>query len=211
MENLRKAYQRGALEIEDLVPDPMDMFAIWWQHTIDAALEEPNAMTLATCNKSGQPSARIVLLKGTTDEGFEFFTNYGSHKAKDLEENPKVALLFFWQELERQVRIEGYAEKVDSKRSADYFQTRPLGSQIGAWASPQSQVIDDRSVIEKNIASIQEKYKDMDPLPAPEHWGGYLVKPVLFEFWQGRDNRLHDRFRYTANGDGGWTIERLAP
>ena len=127
MENLRKAYQRGALEIEDLVPDPMDMFAIWWQHAIEAKVEEPNAMTLATCNKSGQPSARIVLLKGTTDEGFEFFTNYGSHKAKDLEENPKVALLFFWQELERQVRIEGHAEKVDPKRSAALLPVETVG------------------------------------------------------------------------------------
>ncbi len=211
MENLRKAYQRGALKADDLVSDPMDMFAIWWQHTIDAALEEPNAMTLATANNAGQPSARIVLLKGTSKDGFEFFTNFKSHKAKDLAENPKVALLFFWEKLERQVRIEGIAEKLAPERSAAYFQSRPLGSQIGAWASPQSQVITDRSVLEENIKSIQEKYAGLDPLPAPAHWGGYLVKPETIEFWQGRDDRLHDRFRYKKNERGLWVVERLAP
>ncbi len=209
--DLRKVYQHGALSKKDLMPNPMDMFAVWWQHTIDAEVDEANAMTLATCNKLGQPSARIVLLKGATPDGFEFFTNYKSQKASDLEENPKVALLFFWHQLERQVRIEGVAEKVGSQRSAAYFQSRPLGSQIGAWSSPQSQVIADRSVIENNIKAIQEKYAGMDPLPAPAHWGGYLVKPVSFEFWQGRDNRLHDRFRYEKLPGDAWSIERLAP
>jgi pyridoxamine 5'-phosphate oxidase len=211
LENLRKDYQLGELNKEHLTKNPMDMFALWWHHTIEAGLEEPNAMTLATSNQAGQPSARTVLLKGTTNEGFEFFTNYESHKAKDIEENPKVALLFFWQKLERQVRIEGYAEKVDPARSAAYFQSRPHGSQIGAWASPQSQVIANRTVIENKLKAIEEKYKGKDPLPAPPHWGGYLVKPELFEFWQGRDNRLHDRFRYVKNASSGWTIERLAP
>lgn len=211
IEDLRKSYHFGELTKEDLTSDPMEMFSIWWQHTLDAEIEEPNAMTLATCNKAGQPSARIVLLKGIIDEGFEFFTNYDSHKATDLEENPNVALLFFWQKLQRQVRIEGHAEKVDPARSETYFQSRPLGSQIGAWASPQSKVIANRAVIENNIKSIEEKYKDMNPLPVPPHWGGYLVKPVSIEFWQGRADRLHDRFRYRKNADGLWEVERLAP
>lgn len=211
LENIRRAYQRGELSEENLASDPMDMFAIWWQHTIDENVEEANAMTLATSGKDGQPSARIVLLKGTTPEGFEFFTNYESQKAVDMAENNKVALLFFWQKLERQVRIEGLVEKVSPERSAAYFQSRPVGSQIGAWSSPQSKVITDRSEIENNIKAIQEKYAGMDPLPAPKHWGGYIVKPTSYEFWQGRDDRLHDRFRYEPNAEGEWAINRLAP
>lgn len=209
--DLRKSYTSGALTEADLTPDPMDMFARWWQDCLDVEIEEPNAMTLATSNAEGQPSARTVLLKGTTPEGFEFFTNYGSRKAQDMAENPKVSLLFFWQKLERQVRIEGLVEKINPERSAAYFQSRPPGSQLGAWASPQSTVISDRSVLEEKIKSIQKEFKGQDPLPAPPHWGGYLIRPVSFEFWHGRDDRLHDRFRYRKNADGFWIVERLAP
>ncbi len=209
--DLRKSYTSGELTKADLTPDPMDMFARWWQECLDAKVEEPNAMTLATANADGQPSARTVLLKGTSPDGFEFFTNYESRKAQDMAENPKVTLLFFWQKLERQVRIEGVVEKVSSEKSAAYFQSRPLGSQIGAWASPQSKVIADRSVLEDKIISIRERFKEQDPLPAPPHWGGYLVRPVTIEFWQGRNDRLHDRFHYRKNADGFWIAERLAP
>ena len=172
------------------------MFRRWWHEAIEAEIEEANALTLATVNLHGQPSARIVLLKGLHQDGFEFFTNYESQKAKDMGVNNHVALLFFWKEMERQVRIEGLVEKVIKERSEQYFQSRPRGSQIGAWSSPQTQVIPDRSVIENNLKATEEKYAEVDPLPLPEHWGGYLVRPNQYEFWQGRPDRLHDRFRY---------------
>lgn len=211
IEDLRKAYHLGALEYEDLTLDPMDMFRRWWHEAIGAEIEEANAMTLATANAKGQPSARIVLLKGLHQEGFEFFTNYDSDKAKEMTDNPQAALLFFWKEMERQIRIEGHVEKVSKERSEQYFQSRPRGSQIGAWTSPQSQVIPDRSVLEANAKQVEEKFAGIDPLPAPAHWGGYIVRPQLIEFWQGRANRLHDRFRYTMQPDGHWAINRLAP
>ena len=187
------------------------MFRRWWHEAIEAEIEEANALTLATVNLQGQPSARIVLLKGLHQDGFEFFTNYESQKAKDMEVNRHVALLFFWKELERQVRIEGLVEKVSKERSEQYFQSRPRGSQIGAWSSPQSLVIPDRSVIENNLKATEVKYAEVDPLPLPEHWGGYLVRPRQYEFWQGRPDRLHDRFRYVHKPDGLWIVERLAP
>jgi pyridoxamine 5'-phosphate oxidase len=211
IEDLRKSYHFGALEAADLTTDPMDLFRRWWHEAVEMEIDEANAMTLATVNRKGQPSARIVLLKGLHPEGFEFFTNYQSHKAIDMEDNPHVALLFFWKELERQVRIEGKVEKVSRERSEKYFQSRPRGNQIGAWTSPQSQIIPDRSVLEANGKKIVEKYADVDPLPLPEHWGGYLVRAEVMEFWQGRPDRLHDRFRYTVHPDGLWTIARLAP
>jgi len=189
----------------------MDLFRQWWHAAIETEIEEANAMTLATVNGHGQPSARIVLLKGLHPEGFEFFTNYTSQKAMDMEGNPKVALLFFWKEMERQVRIDGQAVKVSQQRSEQYFQSRPRGSQIGAWTSPQSQIIPDRSVLEANGKKIVEKFADVDPLPVPEHWGGYIVRPNAYEFWQGRADRLHDRFRYTLKPDGHWAVDRLAP
>ncbi len=211
IEDLRKSYHKGSLDIIDLTTDPLDLFRRWWHEAIESEIEEANAMTLATVNQKGQPSARIVLLKGLHQDGFEFFTNYESHKAHDMEDNPHVALLFFWKELERQMRIEGIVEKVSTERSEKYFQSRPRGSQVGAWSSPQTKVISDRSVIEDNIKSTEEKFAGLDPLPLPKHWGGYLVKPNLYEFWQGRPDRLHDRFRYSAQPSGLWTIERLAP
>ena len=211
IEDLRKSYQHGALEIADLTSDPMDLFRRWWHEAVEAEIDEANAMTLATVNKLGHPSARIVLLKGLTHEGFEFFTNYQSQKAKDMEENSNVALLFFWKEMERQIRIEGTVEKVSRERSEKYFQSRPRGSQIGAWTSPQSQVIPDRSILDENGKNITEKFSEVDPLPLPDFWGGYLVRANMLEFWQGRPDRLHDRFRYVQQPNGLWTVERLAP
>jgi pyridoxamine 5'-phosphate oxidase len=212
IEDLRKSYHQGTLDTSDLTTDPMDLFRRWWHEAIEAEIEEANAMTLATVNRKGQPSARIVLLKGLTHEGFEFFTNYRSHKAKDMEANPHVALLFFWKELERQVRIEGMVEKVSRERSEQYFQSRPRGNQIGAWSSPQSQVIPERSAIEENMRKVEEKFGHIDPLPLPENWGGYLVRANVMEFWQGRQDRLHDRFRYRKEeSQEAWRLDRLAP
>jgi pyridoxamine 5'-phosphate oxidase len=211
IEDLRKAYHLGALDRADLTSDPMDLFRQWWHEAVSAEIDEANAMTLATVDAHGNPSSRIVLLKGLHEDGFEFFTNYESRKAKDMLANPNVSLLFFWKELERQVRIQGTAEKVSRERSQQYFQSRPIGNQIGAWTSPQSTVISDRSVLEQRGKDIMTRFADMDPLPLPDHWGGYLVRPVEIEFWQGRPDRLHDRFRYSLQPDGPWAIDRLAP
>ena len=207
---IRSNYQQGILERKDLSPDPMEMFRRWWAEAIAAEIYEVNAMTLATVSPEGQPSARTVLLKGILDEGFEFYTNYKSHKAREMEMNPKVALLFFWKELEKQIRIEGIVEKVREERSKEYFQSRPRSSQIGAWASPQSKVIQNRQEIIDEVIRLDKQFEGEDPLPLPEHWGGYLVRPNLFEFWQGRENRLHDRFVYAREKEG-WSINRLAP
>jgi len=209
-EHIRKSYHHGELILSDLTQDPIDLFRAWWKTVIDADITEPNAMTLATVNAMHQPSARTVLLKGISDHGFEFYTNYESRKGQEMEKNPNVALLFFWKELERQVRIEGVVEKVSRQRSQEYFQSRPLGSQIGAWASPQSKVIEDRSELDLAVTRIEEKFIGQDPLPVPDHWGGYIVRPHLFEFWQGRPDRLHDRFEYRLENKE-WKIERLAP
>lgn len=211
IEDLRKAYHHGSLDQSDITPDPMDLFRRWWHEAVSAEIEEANAMTLATIDVHGHPAARIVLLKGLHEAGFEFFTNYQSRKGEEIARHPHVALLFFWKEMERQIRIEGKAEKVSAERSEQYFQSRPRGSQVGAWISPQSQVIDDRAVLEANLKLIEERYAGVDPLPLPEHWGGYLVRPRMIEFWQGRPDRLHDRFRYELVHDGLWKAERLAP
>jgi pyridoxamine 5'-phosphate oxidase len=189
----------------------MDLFRLWWHEAIDAEIEEANAMTLATVDVRHQPSARIVLLKVLSNEGFEFFTHYESRKAHDMAHNPDVALLFFWKELERQIRIEGRVEKVSRERSENYFQSRPRGSQLGGWISPQSQVIPDRTVLENRAKVVADKFAGLDPLPLPEHWGGYLVRPRIMEFWQGRPDRLHDRFRYSLVENGIWKVDRLAP
>ena len=167
-------------------------------------------MSLATVDVMNQPSCRTVLLKGITEDGFEFYTNYNSRKAMEMEQQPKVVPLLLWKELERQVRIEGRVEKVSKERSRQYFQSRPKESQIGAWASPQSEVIPDRSVLDAEVRRLEKEYEEQHVLPLPDDWGGYLVKPTLFEFWQGRENRLHDRFQYTSH-EGDWIIERLAP
>lgn len=208
--DIRKEYMLHSLSEKDVAPNPIDQFTRWWDDALNSKIEEVNAMTLATVTSEGFPSARIVLLKGYTEEGFVFFTNYESHKGKELAQNPRACLVFFWKALERQVRIEGNVEKISAEDSEAYFQSRPVGSRIGAWASPQSTVISGREVIENNVVELEKKYANT-PIPRPEHWGGYIVKPINIEFWQGRSSRLHDRILYTAQKDLLWKIERLAP
>lgn len=207
--DIRKDYKLKTLLESEMGKDPMDTFAIWWNEAVKSEIEEVNAMTLATCNNEGLPSARIVLLKGFSPDGFMFFTNYQSKKGNELYENPKAALVFFWKELERQIRVVGTVEKLSDEQSEQYFSTRPVGSQIGAWASPQSRVIENREVIEKNAEGYTAQFRDAI-IPKPAHWGGYIVKPIKIEFWQGRSSRLHDRILYTRT-DGEWKKERLAP
>ena len=206
--DIRKDYRLQSLEENDAYDDAIQQFSYWWKEAVNSEIEEVNAMTLATATTAGIPSARIVLLKDYDEKGFVFFTNYQSHKGKELEENPKAAIVFFWKELERQIRIEGEIEKIESEESDAYFNSRPLGSKVGAWASPQSAVIKSRDIIDKNISDFQAKFGDK--IPRPAHWGGYRLKPAIIEFWQGRSNRLHDRLQYTKQTDG-WKIERLAP
>lgn len=207
--DIRKEYMRESLSEGDVELDPILQFSRWWKEALGSDISEVNAMTLATCNASGIPSARTVLLKDYDKKGFVFFTNYQSRKAKDIEENPYATLLFFWKELERQVRIEGEIAKVDESESEEYFHSRPEGSRIGAWASPQSTVVKNRDEIEDNVRLYTEKFSST-PIPRPPHWGGYRVSPVHIEFWQGRPSRLHDRILYTLE-DGEWQIRRLAP
>lgn len=190
--------------------NPVAQFGKWWDEAINSHIEEVNAMTLATSTVKGKPSARIVLLKGYDDLGFNFFTNYESHKGEELAVNPQAGLVFFWKELERQVRIEGIAEKLTAKDNDTYFLSRPAGSQLGAWASPQSQVIKQREVIEENVRKYESEFSKT-AIYRPEYWGGYRIKPQLMEFWQGRPSRLHDRIQYTLAANGQWKIERLAP
>ena len=208
--DIRKDYKLQSLDEKDVLPDPIDQFEKWWQDVLGSTIEEVNAMTLATANKNGRPSARIVLLKGFTKEGFIFFTNYESHKGLELLENPQASLVFFWKELERQVRIEGLAEKISAEESDVYFRSRPEASKIGAWASPQSKVIASRKIIETTVAATEKKFTGGE-IQRPPHWGGYIVKPTVIEFWQGRPSRLHDRIQYTKLENGTWKIERLAP
>lgn len=207
---LRRSYSLEKLSEKDVSRDPFVQFDAWFREALNSELLEPNAMTLATVNAEGQPGARIVLLKSFDEKGFVFFTNYESRKGEDLAAQPRAALLFAWLELERQVRIEGAVEKVSEAESLAYFQSRPLGSQIGAWASPQSRPISGREVLEHAVATLEKEYADAPALPLPPFWGGYRVRPERIEFWQGRENRLHDRIRYTREGHH-WSIERLAP
>jgi len=207
---IRKDYQLQSLDEKDVLPNPISQFEKWWNDAVSSDILEVNAMTLATASKSGRPSARIVLLKEFREEGFIFFTNYESHKGQELLENPQACLVFFWKELERQVKIEGVAEKISAEESEAYFISRPEGSRIGAWASPQSRVISSRSVIEQNVEAVKQKFSGIE-IARPPHWGGYVVKPDLIEFWQGRPSRLHDRIQYTRLENGAWKIERLAP
>jgi len=206
---LRVEYQQRALSEHEVDPDPIRQFHVWLQEAIDAGLPEPNAMTLATATPEGTPSARLVLLKQADHSGFAFFTNYLSQKARELERNPRAALVFYWPELERQVRVEGIAARTTDKESDDYFATRPPASRIGAAASPQSQPLASRAWLERRFAELRERYPDGD-IPRPPHWGGYRVRPHRFEFWQGRRSRLHDRIEYLLAA-GVWTLRRLAP
>lgn len=207
--DLRKSYMKGNLSEEDVQKNPIDQFNIWFDQARHAELPEPNAMTVASVDADGKPSARIVLIKEVNNQGFVFFTNYESRKGQALTHNPQAALLFFWPELERQIRIEGVVEKLSEEASDAYFHSRPLDSRIGAWASPQSQVIPGRSVLVAKAAEYALKFA-LNP-PRPPHWGGFRVKPQALEFWQGRPSRLHDRIRYTQQAYGIWKIERLAP
>ncbi len=209
--DIRKDYKLRSLDESDVAGDPIDQFTRWWDEAIKSNIDEVNAMTLATATKTGIPSARIVLLKGYDANGFVFFTNYESQKGKELAENPQAALVFFWKELERQVRIDGIIEKVAAIESDAYFQSRPAGSRIGAWASPQSKQISGREVIENNYRVFEEKFPDPEAIPRPLHWGGYIVKPHTIEFWQGRSSRMHDRIQYKIEAGNQWAIQRLAP
>jgi pyridoxamine 5'-phosphate oxidase len=208
--DIRKNYSQKKLTEKKADPNPMKQFAKWWKQAVDSKIEEVNAMTLATASSDGMPSARIVLLKGVEENGFIFFTNYESYKGKQLAENPKACLVFFWKELERQVRITGLIEKISAASSDVYFYSRPVASQVGAIASPQSQVIESRDWLDTHYKELKKKLKDKTIL-RPEHWGGYIVKPVIIEFWQGRLSRLHDRLQYSLEDNGKWKIERLAP
>ena len=208
---LRAEYQRAALDERDVDRDPIRQFAAWFGEAVAAQLPEPNAMTLATVGDDGRPAARIVLLKGADARGFVFFTNYDSRKGSELARDPRAALLLFWVELERQVRIEGVTERVSAAESDAYFASRPRLSRFGAWASPQSETIDGRAVLEERFAQVAARYADESaPVPRPPNWGGYRLVPDRFEFWQGRRSRLHDRILYRRAADA-WTIERLAP
>ena len=207
--DIRKDYKLRSLLEDDVLSDPIEQFTSWWSEAINSKIEEVNAMTLATASTDGVPSARIVLLKGLTKEGFIFFTNYKSDKGKQLETNPQAALVFFWKELERQVRIEGTVSKVSKEESEAYFASRPIASQIGAWASPQSTVIPGRNLLEENVRKYKDQFEE-ENIPKPPQWGGYIVKPFKMEFWQGRRSRLHDRILYTLENNN-WTISRLAP
>ena len=208
--SIRKDYTLQTLTEKEVASNPVDQFTKWWDEAIKSEIDEVNAMTLATVDATGNPSARIVLLKGYDEQGFVFFTNYLSHKGEEMGQQPKACLVFFWKELERQIRIQGSVSKVSDAESDEYFNSRPAASRLGAWASPQSQVISSRETIEENLLAYKNKFED-GAIPRPPHWGGYRVHPQKMEFWQGRPSRLHDRILYTLTNTGGWTIERLAP
>ncbi len=206
---IRKEYTLHGLDLSDIDSNPLTQFSQWFEEARQAEVPEPNAMHLTTVSAQGQPSGRIVLLKGLDETGFVFYTNYESHKGKNLAENPLASLTFFWAELERQVRIEGKVEKVSEEESTAYFHSRPHASQLGAWASPQSQTIESREVLENNFKELEEKYEE-GKVPKPAHWGGFRLIPEQIEFWQGRPSRLHERILYQKEG-GDWMINRLAP
>lgn len=210
MADLRREYMQQGLAEADLDADPFRQFRVWFDAAVAAGLPEPNAMTLATASPEGQPSARMVLLKGLDESGFVFYTNYESRKGDELAANPRAALVFFWVELARQVRIEGRVERVSLAESDTYFASRPEGSRLGAWASRQSQVIAGRETLERRLRALEAEYAEQG-IPRPPYWGGYCVIPATLEFWQGRPNRLHDRLRYRRLDDGSWVIERLSP
>jgi pyridoxamine 5'-phosphate oxidase len=209
IQDLRKNYRLKSLDQKDVLENPFEQFSLWFEESMSSQLPEPNAMILATATKEGKPSVRALLLKGFDENGFIFYTNYESRKGKELAGNNNASILFFWAELERQIRIEGKVEKISSEESKKYFDTRPYKSRIGAWASNQSEVIENRFVIVRKFLNYFVKFHSRD-IPLPTYWGGYILKPDTFEFWQGRANRLHDRVRYKSE-DNRWKIERLSP
>lgn len=209
--DMRQDYRYGLLTEDSVSKDPIEQFNLWFRQAEEAGIREPNAMTLATATTDGKPSARIVLMKGISTAGIQFYTNYDSRKGQELIANPKAALLFFWHDTERQVRLEGIVHKMTEEASDAYFDTRPVGSRIGAIASPQSQVIQGRTTLEEKVKMLEDRYLNSEHIPRPENWGGFILEPERFEFWQGRTNRLHDRIVYIKQADENWKIERLAP
>ncbi|MDP9454252.1 MAG: pyridoxamine 5'-phosphate oxidase [Actinobacteria bacterium] len=209
LQSLRKEYTRAGLREADLAAEPAEQFRRWFDEALGAGLHEPNAMTVATASPDGRPSARVVLLKGFDERGFVFYTNYEGRKGRELAENPHCALVFYWGELERQVRIEGRASRVPGEESDAYYGSRPRGSRLGAWASAQSREIESREALEERLGSLKREHEDRE-VPRPPFWGGYRVEPEVVEFWQGRENRLHDRLVYRS-APGGWEVVRLQP
>jgi pyridoxamine 5'-phosphate oxidase len=207
---LRREYETEGLRRADLHPDPIEQFATWFSTAVNSGLPDANAIALATATPDGKPSVRIVLLKGFDQGGFVFFTNYQSDKGRELVANSQAAFVIYWVQLERQIRVAGRVEKTSRAESQVYFHSRPRGSQLGAWVSHQSEVIDARRILEARLAEMTERFAGVE-IELPPHWGGYRIVPEALEFWQGRANRLHDRFRYTRQPDGSWTIDRLAP
>jgi pyridoxamine 5'-phosphate oxidase len=210
LEGIRKEYAKTTLDVGDVDLNPIAQFEKWFKEAVEAKVPEPNAMTLSTISDGGRPSARIVLLKGVEQSQFLFYTNYQSQKGKELDKNPACALTFFWPELERQVRIEGMAQRVEESVSEKYFQSRPRDSQVGAWASPQSSMVNNREILEARVKEIEKRFEGVALLPKPKQWGGFAIDPFEMEFWQGRPSRLHDRIVYYKN-EGSWAIHRLAP
>ena len=210
MDKLRREYTDAGLDEQNLDANPFNQFDQWFQEAIDAKIDLPDAMTLATATKDGIPSARIVLLRGHDERGFVFYTDYESQKGKELAENRNAALVFYWRELDRQVRITGQVSTVSRENSYTYFQSRPVGSRLAALASRQSEVIPDRQVLEERFNQLAEQYQDAE-VPLPSDWGGYRLSPNIIEFWSGRPSRLHDRLRYTRQPDNDWRIERISP
>ena len=207
--DMRREYEAGELNEQDLTAEPLVMFSRWLQEAVNTGVTEPNAMTLATATTEGKPSARVVLLKEVNSEGFVFFTNYLSRKGRELLENPHAALVFDWHEMERQVRIEGRVEKLTAKESDDYFISRPENAKIGAWTSPQSKIVKNRSELDKLRKETEQRFAHKE-IHRPDHWGGFLIRPTVIEFWQGRPDRMHDRIAYYKTEEG-WSMHRLAP
>lgn len=209
---IRQEYDLGELSEQELKDNPFDQFTVWFQQVLEHEVMEPNAMVLSTITSTGTPASRVVLLKDFDDQGFVFYTNYESRKGRELLSTPHAALLFFWPELQRQVRIEGTVHQIGTAQSDEYFNSRPRGSQLGAWASPQSQIISDRKMLDRRLEDITQKFGQTEKIGRPPHWGGFVVSPTLMEFWQGRANRLHDRLVYERiDANSLWGMKRLAP